>query len=90
MIKMLLTVFLMCSTALTMGCTAYQRVMTGGMVTEMLPPGQKLMTAAWRGDNTLWVLTRPLHEGEALETYEFHELSNFDIAQGKVIIKEVR
>lgn len=89
MTKLLLTVFLICSTALTMGCTAYQRVMSGGTETETLPPGKKLMTAAWRGD-TLWVLTRPLHEGETLETYEFHELSSFVRAQGKVIIKEVR
>jgi hypothetical protein len=63
--------------------------MTGGTETGMLPPGQKLMTAAWRGD-ALWVLTRPLHEGEALETYEFQELSNFETTQGKVILKEVR
>jgi hypothetical protein len=89
MSKMLLAIFLLCSTSLAMGCTPYQRVMTGGTETGMLPPGQKLMTAAWRGD-ALWVLTRPLHEGEALETYEFQELSNFETTQGKVILKEVR
>lgn len=89
MVSKLLAILVMCVVTLTMGCTAYQRVMSGGTETEMLPPGQKLMTAAWRGD-TLWVLTRPLHEGDVLETYEFHELVNFDKAQGKVIIKEVR
>ncbi len=88
--KRLRNIFLVCGISLIMGCSAYQNVMLGGTATEVLPAGQKLVTAAWKGQD-LWILTRPIHEGDALETYEFRPLIAVKgSTEGKVILKEIR
>jgi hypothetical protein len=88
--KRLRVIFLVCGISFIMGCSTYQNVMRGGTATEILPAGQKLVTAAWKGQD-LWILTRQLHEGEALETYEFHPLIKVQgSTEGKVILKEIK
>lgn len=90
MSKRLRLIFVVCGISLMMGCSTYQNVTYGRTATELLPAGQKLVTAAWKGQD-LWILTRPLHEGEALETYQFRPLTSVEgSTEGKVILKEIR
>lgn len=92
MVKRLRVIFMVCGISLMMGCSTYQNVILGGTSTEILPAGQKLMTAAWKGED-LWILTRPLHEGDALETYELRPLITVGAGrstEGKLTLKEIR
>ena len=92
MSKTLMVIFVICGIYLMMGCTPFQNIMLlGETETGLLPAGQKLVTAGWKGQD-LWILTRPLHEGETLETYEFRPLASMGQhpTEGKMVLKEVR
>ena len=79
-----------CLILMCVGCTANQRAKNfGGSATEVLPQGQKLIEATWKNDD-LWVLTRPMREGEVAEEYKFKAHSSFGILEGEVIFKEVK
>lgn len=70
------------------GCTDNQMARQfGGTAKETLPAGRKLVNATWKQDS-LWILTRPMREGEVPETHEFTESSSFGMVQGKVIFVE--
>ena len=60
----------------------------GGTTTIYIAPGRKLEEITWKGDDDLWVLTRPMREGETAEEYTFEQHSNFGLMDGQVIIKE--
>ncbi|MCM0081127.1 hypothetical protein L4X63_05945 [Geomonas sp. Red32] len=83
--------FIVCSIALITGCTStYQSLIRDNTETQTLPAGQKLMSAAWKNQD-LWILTRPLHDGDTLETYEFRRfIALSGHGEGKLILKEVR
>lgn len=59
----------------------------GGTITVNLDAGRKLEEVTWK-DDSLWILTRDMREGESTETYEFKQDSNFGIIEGKVILVE--
>lgn len=70
------------------GCTAQQNAKHwGGIATEDLPPGQKLIGATWEQDN-LWYVTRPFHAGEKPETITLIESSSYGLFQGKIVVHE--
>jgi len=76
--------------AMAGGCTEQQRAKSwGGTATIDLPPGQKLVTVTWKGDE-IWFLTRDMYEGERPEAYDFEESSSFGILEGKVVFQEHR
>jgi predicted type IV restriction endonuclease len=78
-------VFLMLMLA---GCTENVRAKTfGGSAKYCLNPGEKLETMTWKEGN-LWLLTRPMREGEKPETHSFQEQSNFGVMQGSVVVVE--
>ena len=62
----------------------------GGTAVEQLPQGTKLVNITWKEPDSMWILTRPMREGEVAESYEFNESSGFGIIQGKVILQEVK
>ncbi len=74
------------------GCTENQRARAlGGTETINLPKGQKLVNASWKEkDNSLWILTRPMREGEDPETWSYKAKSDFGILEGEVIFKETK
>ena len=49
---------------------------TPPIATVAVPPGQKLLATNWILGNDLRLLTRPLHEGEAPETYTITVIPN--------------
>ncbi len=59
----------------------------GGESKVDLKPGEKLEEVTWK-DNNLWILTRPMREGETAEKYTFTEDSEFGIIEGTVYIIE--
>jgi hypothetical protein len=59
----------------------------GGEMTITMDPGQKLEMVTWKR-NQLWLLTRPMKEGDEAETYLFQEDSNFGILEGEITIIE--
>jgi len=72
------------------GCHAASQWWTrsfGGTMNVTIASGQKLVNASWKG-NSLWILTRPMHENERPETYEYQEDSTFGVLEGKVVINE--
>lgn len=70
------------------GCTENQRAKSfGGSTTKNLPKGHKLVTATWK-NSQLWYLSRPMRNDEVPETYEFIEISNFGLMEGKVVFVE--
>ena len=74
----------------SLACTENQNAkMYGGTMTVDLPSGKKLITATWK-DADLWYLIRDAKVGEAPETHELIESSNFGIMEGKIIFKESR
>lgn len=75
---------------LAASCTENSRAKKWGGTAEVtLPKGQKLVTATWKGES-LWYLTRPMHEGEIAETYKFHEVSSFGMVEGTYVIVETK
>ena len=82
----LVTMFMVVS----VGCTEKGRARTfGGSSTVVLKAGEKLVVATWKETN-LWILTRPMRDGEIAETYKFSEDSSWGILEGDVIIVEQR
>jgi hypothetical protein len=71
-------------------CTENSRVKNfGGEGTFNLPKGQKLVNVTWK-ETQLWYLTRPMHDNETAETYQFQEESSFGILQGTFNIIETK
>lgn len=70
------------------GCTSQQMARNyGGSETIELDPGVKLENITWK-DNDLWILTRPMYEGETAETHTFGESSSFGIFEGTITVVE--
>jgi hypothetical protein len=73
---------------LLVGCTDQIRAKQyGGNASMSLPTGQKVVCATWK-ENNLWVLTRPMREGEKVETFTLRESSSWGVMQGTVTITE--
>lgn len=71
----------------TIGCDNFLTKNGGGNITKTLPAGRKLVNVSWK-DSDLWILTRPMVEGEKPETYLYSESSLLGIAEGSVTIIE--
>jgi hypothetical protein len=70
------------------GCTDNQRVKNfGGTSMKQLQKNEKLVNVTWKDDN-LWILTRPMREGEVPEEYKFKCDSSFGIFEGQIVIEE--
>ena len=70
------------------GCTENERAKNwGGHSTVTLPKGHKLVNVTWKESN-LWYLSRPMKEGEAVETYTFKEDSSWGVISGTVTFVE--
>jgi hypothetical protein len=75
---------------LLLGCTEQMRVKTwGGESSINLPCGTKLVNATWKNAD-IWYLTRPMHDGELVETYSFAESSSWGLMEGVITVKECR
>ena len=59
----------------------------GGTTHVDAKAGHKVVNITWKGDN-LWILTRPMHEGEQAETLTFSESSTYGVLQGHVVVRE--
>ncbi len=71
-------------------CTENSRAKNwGGDSTQELECGQKLIEVTWK-ESDMWILTRPMREGEVAETYTFHEESSFGVWEGTVTIIECK
>jgi hypothetical protein len=82
--------FVACVAIVFASCTNNQRAKKwGGEMTINLEKGQKLVNATWK-DADLWILTRPMKEGEREEYYTFTEKSTYGLLEGKIIIVEFR
>lgn len=65
----------------------------GGNKTVNLPAGQKFVNATWKiseSNTSLWYITRPMREGEPVETFIFKEDSSFGVFEGQVTFQESR
>jgi len=70
------------------GCTENQHARyLGGTSNVKLECGQKLLNITWK-EQALWYITRPMHNDEIAETYEFIENSSLGMLEGKVKIVE--
>ena len=61
----------------------------GGLMTIVLPKGEKLVDVTWRGNN-LWYLTEPMDADYKPKTKIFREDSNLGILEGTVTFVESR
>jgi hypothetical protein len=68
------------------GCHGATRAFGGEMSVE-LAPGQKLEEITWK-EESLWILTRPMREGETAEIHTFYEDSEWGVLEGAVTIIE--
>ena len=59
----------------------------GGTQQIKLEKGQKFVNMTWK-DESLWIITRPMHQDENAEKYEFKEHSNLGVLNGKVLVEE--
>ena len=71
----------------SIGCQNFLARRAGGSITKNLPAGRKLVNVTWKDDD-LWILTRPMLDGDKPETYLFSESSALGIAEGTVTIVE--
>jgi hypothetical protein len=87
--KFMLLLSLLCLGTLG-GCTQNQRARSlGGKETIEVPRGQKIVTVSWKEkDGSLWILSRPMREGEEPETWSYKAKSSFGIFEGEVVLKE--
>lgn len=70
------------------GCTENQRARSfGGKASVNVQKGQKVLDVAWK-ESDLWILTRPLREGEEAEVLTFKQDASFGWASGEVSILE--
>ena len=68
---------------LSAGCTENERAKQfGGTMNVTVPAGEKFINATWKNDD-LWIIT----EDTARHIFYMHEVSNYGIMQGTVIIK---
>jgi len=73
-----------------LSCTSQQVARQfGGTAGVTVPAGQKVVLVTWKVDD-LWILTRPMKEGEEPEKYEFQESSSWGIFEGTVVIQEAK
>lgn len=77
---------ILCS--MTCGCNRLTRTY-GGDSTIKLEKNRKLMNATWKNDS-LWILTREMREGENPETYIYKEDSNWGVLEGTITIVEAK
>ena len=68
------------------GCHATTKSLGGEMTVE-LNPGQKLEEITWK-DDSLWILSRPMRDGETPETHTFYEDAEWGVLEGKVTVIE--
>ena len=68
------------------GCHGATRSFGGEMTVE-LEPGQKLEEITWK-EEPLWILTRPMREGESAETHIFYEDAEWGVLEGQVTVVE--
>lgn len=89
--KKFILVFLMIMfMVVSVGCTEKERAREfGGSSKVFLKAGEKLVVATWK-ETDLWILTRPMREGEIAETYKLVEDSSWSIMEGSVTIIEQR
>lgn len=74
--------------AASLGCTENKRARTfGGTTTVELTAGQKVVGATWK-DSNLWIIHRPMHDGESPEVVTMTESSSFGLLEGHVVIVE--
>ena len=73
----------------TLGCEQYVTRNLGGAQEVTLPQCQKLEMVTWKGNGDLWFLTRPMREGEQVETHTFSESSMYGALEGTITIHEV-
>ena len=59
----------------------------GGTMMIDVPKGERVTVVAWKNDE-LWYMTRPMHEDEKPETWNFREKSSLGILEGGVVLKE--
>ena len=60
----------------------------GGSMTIELEPGYKLEEITWKDSDDLWILTRPMRDGEEAETHTFYENSEWGMFEGSVTVVE--
>lgn len=61
----------------------------GASGTVQLPKGYKLLTVTYKGKgDSMWLLYRPMREGETAEVYYFQEDSFWGVVEGTVKIVE--
>ena len=73
---------------LVSSCTDNQRARAwGGTVDVRVTPGQKVIGATWKNSD-LWIIHRPMRDGEVPEVVTMTESSNFVIMEGHVVIRE--
>lgn len=70
------------------GCTANERARNfGGTVSYDIDKGQKVVNVTWK-EGDVWILTRPMREGEQPETWSFFEKNSYGWKSGEVLLKE--
>lgn len=71
-------------------CTSKERARRfGGSSRAEIEPCQKLEVVTWK-EADLWILTRPMHPDDSVETHTFREDSSYGIMEGVVTISESR
>jgi hypothetical protein len=85
--KLKVIIFIFILSFMAIGCeNSIVRNFGGKMIID-LPPGEKLIEVTWKNDD-LWYLTRPMRQGEVVESYTFQEKSTYGNFEGSVILKE--
>jgi len=69
-------------------CTQQQRARAlGGTADVEIKAGHKVIGVGWKKD-ALWILTRPMHDGEVPEVALLTESSSFGVIEGHVRLVE--
>ena len=79
-----LALFTLAATACTENIRARK---LGGTAKIEVKTGHKVVGASWK-QSDLWVLTRPMHAGEAPETLALTESSSWGVVEGHVLLVE--
>ena len=79
-----LTILIFIST-LTISCTKNQRAKRwGGTMEYSIPENEEFVNATWKDDNLLWIITK----SKTSTTFYMHEVSNFGLMEGTVVIRQ--
>lgn len=71
-------------------CTEQSRARSfGGKMTITLPPGEKLLSATWKGSD-LFYLTEPMDSAYTPTIKKFVENSSFGMIEGEITFIETR